>query len=263
MTYNELITYIEEKIYSNETNDVTGDILQTVLKAVTEFANSRQLDPDDVIKVVDGEVAVAEPLVFYVGEVPAIKLFMDGTNFKMQAYDPDTETYKSMYEFEGGNLKNFPFPLNRFYSAIELDDVPLTITVDAGDTEKITNGTETAFVNTVEDGIFLFADDKITMQNLPSGFKAWVKVCGAVCFQDTAGPTAGAFEVLINNKGFQSQVNGTNSPITIPIQAIFEVNNTDTFELSIKNNAVGFNATCVFSRVFADFELIKLIPPVI
>lgn len=164
------------------------------------------------------------------------------------------------YDMANGKQVNYAYPFNAFYSAIELTDTPLQITTALSATEKITNGTETAFTNTVIDSLFLFADDKITIQNLPTGYSAVIKVGGYVELMNSDPSNPAKFSILINSKEYKETILGQSDFSITPFKDIFEAVNGDSFEIFFKNRDPSNQIRIDFHKVFADFQLIKIFP---
>jgi hypothetical protein len=258
MTYEELIAYIEELIYDNETNDITGGILQTVLKAISDFANSKEVDPDDVIIKEDGAFPFRDPIILYSGLSKLIRIeAADGVFYLKQSTD-DGATWDDVIEINAANntIKNFPFPLNRFYTAVELRLPYLAIDVDAEQTERITNIDNDAFIEIVACDIFNFTDDVLTVQNIPVGFKAWVRMNFVINFRNTE---AERIEFQVNGKSAIVDVLTLNKLQTATLSGTYLVENTDTFVFNLYNETL-VNYNINMHTVYADFELIKLEP---
>ncbi len=156
--------------------------------------------------------------------------------------------------------KNFPMPLNRFYASIIANPDPLNMTFTAGEKKQLTNVGNDLFTNNIEDTIFAFTDDVITIANIPTGFSAFIKVNVLLDYFNNSG-TATAYSIFINDVEFSNSL--TNAKQIINASYTFEMANTDTITLYIKNEDSGNTGDLNINRIFADFELIKLIPPVV
>jgi hypothetical protein len=170
----------------------------------------------------------------------------------------DGALWQTMEEKDLNNntIKNFPFPLNRFYTAIELTGTPLNIPVNAGDTEDVTNVTNDAFSEIVGCHIFDFTDDVLTVQNIPTGFKAWVKLTCTINFLNSE---ASQTEFIINGKSFFYKPDDSVSTYQSTFSHCFLVENTDEFDIKAKNPNLS-NFELDFISIFLDLELIKLEP---
>lgn len=126
----------------------------------------------------------------------------------------------------------------------------LTVNVGSAGYAHITNLGNDYLSEVLESGFFALSDDKLTVQKIPTGYDAMVKM--TITFD-------GDMDVALLLKVLTREYNILTADHTITITDIFQVSNTDELYAQIKK-AAGDPADINIAFFTMDFEIINIIP---